>query len=85
MHEGLFIMGWVAMWQPISIFLYEWWPIREAETIFKKISALEVEILSPVSAEQLPAPEKRVASPSAVEFSSLSRLAYVPVPNYKPS
>lgn len=85
MHEGLFIMGWVAMWQPISIFLYEWWPIREAETIFKKISALEVEILSPVSAEQLPVPEKRAVSSSAVEFSSLSRLAYVPVPNYKPS
>ncbi len=85
LHEGLFIMGWVAMWQPISIFLYEWWPIREAETIFKRIADLEVEILSPVVAE-VPAPaERRTVASTAIEFTSLSRLAYVPVPNYKPS
>ena len=25
--EGLVIAGWVAMWRPLQIFLYEWWPI----------------------------------------------------------
>ena len=45
LHEGLFIMGWVAMWRPISIFLYEWWPIQEALTTFKRLGALEVEVL----------------------------------------
>ena len=25
--EGLLIVGWVAMWGPIDIFLYGWWPI----------------------------------------------------------
>ena len=84
-HEGLFIMGWVAMWQPISIFLYEWWPIREAETIFKRIENLEVEILSPVVAEVAAPAERRPAVSTSIEFSSLSRLAYLPVPNYKPS
>ena len=27
LHEGLFIVGWVAMWRPIEIFLYDWVPI----------------------------------------------------------
>jgi hypothetical protein len=41
-HEGLFIMGWVAMWKPISTFLYEWWPIRAAQKAFLAIAALEI-------------------------------------------
>jgi hypothetical protein len=41
-HEGLFIMGWVAMWKPISIFLYEWWPVRDALVTFKELSFIEV-------------------------------------------
>jgi hypothetical protein len=27
-REGLLIGGWVAMWRPIEVFLYDWWPIR---------------------------------------------------------
>ena len=26
--EGLTIAGWVAMWRPLEIYLYEWWPLR---------------------------------------------------------
>ena len=26
--EGMLIIGWVAMWRPLEIFLYDWWPIR---------------------------------------------------------
>src|SRR5262249_23132184 len=25
--EGLYIVGWVAMWRPLEIFLYDWRPI----------------------------------------------------------
>jgi len=25
-RESLVIAGWVAMWRPIRIFLYDWWP-----------------------------------------------------------
>ena len=25
--EGLIILGWVANWRPVEIFLYDWWPI----------------------------------------------------------
>jgi hypothetical protein len=51
LKEGLFIMGWVSMWKPISIFLYEWWPIRASLRTYKRLSRIEVEILplSPAS------------------------------------
>lgn len=42
--EGLLISGWVAMWTPISIFLYEWWPIRQRQKRHEKISRMEIEI-----------------------------------------
>ncbi|MEY4762253.1 MAG: hypothetical protein RLZZ200_2109 [Pseudomonadota bacterium] len=25
--EGLLIIGWVALWRPLEIFLYDWWPV----------------------------------------------------------
>ena len=31
MKEGLIIIGWVAMWSPLDIYLYRWWPIRRLE------------------------------------------------------
>ncbi len=27
-REGLLIVGWVATWRPLEVFLYDWWPIR---------------------------------------------------------
>ena len=32
--EGLLIGGWVAMWRPLQILLYEWWPILRKRTIY---------------------------------------------------
>ena len=26
-REGLTIGGWVAMWRPLEIYLYDWWPL----------------------------------------------------------
>ena len=48
-HEGLFIMGWVAMWKPISTFLYEWWPIRADQKALREIAELEI-IVQPLEA-----------------------------------
>ncbi len=28
-REGLTICGWVAMWKPLEIYLYDWWPLFE--------------------------------------------------------
>ena len=32
-RESLIIAGWVAMWRPMEIFLYEWWPVRDGAFI----------------------------------------------------
>ncbi|MGE5145891.1 MAG: hypothetical protein ACM3N5_04040 [Candidatus Eiseniibacteriota bacterium] len=42
--EGLLILGWVAMWRPLQIFLYEWWPLRRHGRIFAKLAAMPVEV-----------------------------------------
>jgi len=42
--EGLLICGWVAMWRPIQMFLYEWWPVVLNIRVFKKLSTIPVEI-----------------------------------------
>jgi hypothetical protein len=42
--EGLLIGGWVAMWRPIEIFLYDWWPIRADATLADRLSAMPVRI-----------------------------------------
>ncbi len=43
-HEGLFIMGWVAMWRPLEIFLYEWWPVRRLGLTYEKLSRMDVQV-----------------------------------------
>jgi hypothetical protein len=42
MHEGLTIIGWVAMWQPINIFLYDWWPLAIRMRLYKRVMQTEV-------------------------------------------
>jgi hypothetical protein len=44
MKEGLTIMGWVAMWYPLEIYLYRWWPIRHLGRIYRKLGEIPVEI-----------------------------------------
>jgi len=44
MREGLTIIGWVAMWRPLDIYLYRWWPIRHLGGIYRKLSRVPVEI-----------------------------------------
>jgi hypothetical protein len=47
--ESLVIGGWVAMWRPMQIFLYEWWPIVRRNRIYLNLSRATVHIL-PVKA-----------------------------------
>ncbi len=44
MNEGLTIIGWVAMWGPLEIYLYRWWPIRHLGKIYLKLSKVPVEV-----------------------------------------
>jgi hypothetical protein len=42
--ESLLILGWVAMWRPIQVFLYDWWPLRRACAIYAKLMKIPVEL-----------------------------------------
>ena len=44
--EGLTIIGWVAMWEPINVFLYGWWPIVHKKNIYRKIIEMNVSVIS---------------------------------------
>jgi hypothetical protein len=44
-RESLTIAGWVAMWRPMQIFLYDWWPLRRREKIYAKLSHMPVEVV----------------------------------------
>jgi hypothetical protein len=44
--EGLHVMGWVAMWKPINLFLYEWWPIKDRMALMSSLQHLKVEIVT---------------------------------------
>jgi len=46
LRESLLIGGWVAMWRPLEIFLYDWWPIRQDARRFDRLSAMPVRVLS---------------------------------------
>ena len=45
LREGLVICGWVAMWRPLEIFLYGWWPIRTEARRYDRLSTMPVRIL----------------------------------------
>jgi hypothetical protein len=44
LRESLLIGGWVAMWRPLEIFLYDWWPIRSEVRLFDRLSTMPVQI-----------------------------------------
>lgn len=43
-RESVIIGGWVAMWRPMEIFLYERWPLRERAALYRRLSRVPVEI-----------------------------------------
>jgi hypothetical protein len=44
LHESLLIGGWVAMWRPLQVFLYDWWPIRAEARLSDRLAAMPVRI-----------------------------------------
>lgn len=44
LNEGLVILGWVANWRPIEIFLYEWWPIARRRNLFRRLAAAKITV-----------------------------------------
>lgn len=48
-RESLTIIGWVALWRPVQIFLYDWWPLTGRIKVFENLRFARVSaILVPV-------------------------------------
>ena len=45
-RESLLIGGWVAMWRPMEIFLYRWWPLVGERRNYEHLSRVPVRLVS---------------------------------------
>jgi hypothetical protein len=64
-REGFLIGGWVAMWRPLEVFLYDWWPIRADGHLLQRLSVMPVRIeykeIAPADAWRSDWPEVRAS------------------------
>ena len=44
LREGVLIGGWVAMWRPLEIFLYDWWLIRRDAQLYDRLGEMPVRV-----------------------------------------
>ena len=44
-RTSLLIGGWVAMWRPLQIFLYDWWPVVRRRRIYRNLGHASVQVL----------------------------------------
>jgi hypothetical protein len=44
--DSLAIGAWVALWRPLEIFLYDWWPIRSEARLLDRLGEMDVRLLA---------------------------------------
>lgn len=44
LKDSLTIGGWVALWRPLEIFLYDWWPVLRRAQLMDRLAIMPVEI-----------------------------------------
>jgi len=44
LREGLVIFGWVSIWKPIELILFDWYPLFETIRFHKKLLGTEIDI-----------------------------------------
>ena len=42
LSNGLVIVGWVSLWRPIEIFLYEWWPYWRENQLYTHMMNMQI-------------------------------------------
>lgn len=57
-EESLLILGWVANWRPLEIFLYDWWPLARRRDLYRRLAAAKVDRPMPSASR----PEQRAAA-----------------------
>jgi len=46
-EASLTIVGWVAMWRPLEIYLYDWWPLRAERQVLARLARVKVKLVLP--------------------------------------
>lgn len=46
LSEGFLIAGWVSLWHPTELLLYEWWPLWRDKKLYNRIRDMEI-IIAP--------------------------------------
>ena len=49
--DALVIGAWVALWRPMEIFLYDWWPIRGEALLYDRLGEIGVRLEHPNDAD----------------------------------
>lgn len=44
LRSSLEIGGWVALWRPMEMFLYDWWPILGDKIFYRRLAQMPVQI-----------------------------------------
>jgi hypothetical protein len=44
LEESFLILGWVANWRPLEIFLYDWLPLARKRDLYRRLAAATVEL-----------------------------------------
>ncbi len=44
LREGIVIFGWVSIWKPIELILFDWYPLFERLRFYKKLLGTEIDI-----------------------------------------
>ena len=44
LREGLVITAWVAMWRPLEVLLYDWWPIVQERRLRQRLRDVPMEV-----------------------------------------
>jgi len=51
-REGLTIGGWVAMWRPMQIYLYDWWPLWRLGALQRRLGQMKIDLRLPKVPQQ---------------------------------
>ncbi|MDF2119489.1 hypothetical protein PY365_28380 [Roseiarcaceae bacterium H3SJ34-1] len=57
LRDGLSVFGWVANWRPAELLLYDWWPIRRARNLYRRLATAEVRPAAAQRPSQIPKPD----------------------------
>ncbi len=49
-RESFMVIGWVALWRPLEIYLYDWWPLWQRAQLLGRMSTMPVRVIPAAAA-----------------------------------